>query len=99
MIRAELTYAMGFRERVTSSKAKELDNRRAYCSRQFNMFAPVRPTDFHFISTLTDALNVDAKWERAVEGVLVHPLQAIVVPTPDDAVRASQWLRKQRRSS
>ena len=43
------------------------------------------PRDFHFIGTLADALNVDAKWERAVEGVL-GSLQSIVVPTPDDAV-------------
>jgi chromosome segregation protein len=52
------------------------------------------PRDFHFIGTLADALNVDAKWERAVEGVLGSSLQAIVVPTPDDAVRAAQWLRE-----
>jgi chromosome segregation protein len=49
---------------------------------------------FHFIGTLADALNVDAKWERAVEGVLGSSLQSIVVPTPDDAVRAAQWLRE-----
>ena len=52
------------------------------------------PRDFHFIGTLADALNVDAKWERAVEGVLGSSLQSIVVPTPDDAVRAAQWLRE-----
>ena len=37
---------------------------------------------------------MDAKWERAVEGVLGSSLQSIVVPTPDDAVRAAQWLRE-----
>ncbi len=52
------------------------------------------PRDFHFIGTLADALNVDAKWERAVEGVLGSTLQSIVVPTPDDAARAAQWLRE-----
>ena len=31
---------------------------------------------------------------RAVEGVLGSSLQSIVVPTPDDAVRAAQWLRE-----
>ncbi|HEX4899644.1 MAG TPA: hypothetical protein VFV61_03880, partial [Pyrinomonadaceae bacterium] len=36
----------------------------------------------------------DAKWERAVEGVLGSSLQSIVVPTPDDAARAAQWLRE-----
>ena len=52
------------------------------------------PRDFHFIGTLADALNVEAKWERAVEGVFGSSLQSIVVPTPDDAARAAQWLRE-----
>src|SRR5215510_11599683 len=75
---------------------KELDQRRAYYSPAVQLiFAPSEtPRDFHFIGTLADALNVDAKWERAVEGVLGSSLQAIVVPTPDDAVRAAQWLRE-----
>ena len=75
---------------------KELDQRRAYYSPAVQLvFSPGdAPRDFHFIGTLADALNVDAKWERAVEGVLGSSLQAIVVPTPDDAVRAAQWLRE-----
>src|SRR5215211_7904808 len=75
---------------------KELDHRRAYYSPDVQLiFAPSEaPRDFHFIGTLADALNVDAKWERAVEGVLGSSLQSIVVPTPDDAVRAAQWLRE-----
>jgi chromosome segregation protein len=75
---------------------KELDQRRAYYSPAVQLvFSPSEtPRDFHFIGTLADALNVDAKWERAVEGVLGSSLQAIVVPTPDDAVRAAQWLRE-----
>jgi chromosome segregation protein len=75
---------------------KELDERRAYYSPAVQLiFSPSEtPRDFHFIGTLADALNVDAKWERAVEGVLGSSLQAIVVPTPDDAVRAAQWLRE-----
>src|SRR5689334_174902 len=75
---------------------KELDQRRAYYSPAVQLvFAPSEtPRDFHFIGTLADALNVDAKWERAVEGVLGSSLQSIVVPTPDDAVRAAQWLRE-----
>ncbi len=75
---------------------KELDDRRAYYSsavqRIFSQEDVAR--DFHFIGTLADALNVDAKWERAVEGVLGSSLQAILVPTPDDAARAAQWLRE-----
>jgi chromosome segregation protein len=75
---------------------KELDQRRAYYSPSVQLiFSPSEtPRDFHFIGTLADALNVDAKWERAVEGVLGSSLQSIVVPTPDDAVRAAQWLRE-----
>jgi chromosome segregation protein len=75
---------------------KELDDRRAYYSSAVQMmFAEESaPRDFHFIGTLADALNVDAKWERAVEGVFGSSLQSIVVPTPDDAARAAQWLRE-----
>lgn len=75
---------------------KELDHRRAYYSPAVQLvFAPSEaPRSFHFIGTLADALNVDAKWERAVEGVLGSSLQSIVVPTPGDAVRAAQWLRE-----
>ena len=75
---------------------KELDQRRAYYSPAVQLiFSPSEThRDFHFIGTLADALNVDAKWERAVEGVLGSSLQSIVVPTPDDAVRAAQWLRE-----
>jgi chromosome segregation protein len=75
---------------------KELDQRRAYYSPAVQLIFSTTesPRDFHFIGTLADALNVDAKWERAVEGVLGSSLQSIVVPTPDDAVRAAQWLRE-----
>lgn len=75
---------------------KELDDRRAYYSSAVQLLfsddAP--PRDFHFIGTLADAFNVDAKWERAVEGVFGSSLQSIVVPTPDDAARAAHWLRE-----
>jgi chromosome segregation protein len=75
---------------------KELDARRAYYSPAVQLIfsGGDTPRDFHYIGTLADALNVEAKWERAVEGVLGSSLQAIVVPTPDDAVRAAQWLRE-----
>jgi chromosome segregation protein len=75
---------------------KELDDRRAYYSSavQFMFSEESAPRDFHFIGTLADALNVEAKWERAVEGVFGSSLQSILVPTPDDAARAAQWLRE-----
>ena len=95
---AELTRARDEHSRASHrlESLKELDQRRAYYSPAVQLvFSPSEaPRGFHFIGTLADALNVDAKWERAVEGVLGSSLQSIVVPTPDDAVRASQWLRE-----
>ena len=84
------------RTRHKLESLQELDQRRAYYSPAVQLIFSQDETsrDFHFIGTLADALNVDAKWERAVEGVLGSSLQAIVVPTPDDAVRAAQWLRE-----
>jgi chromosome segregation protein len=84
------------RTRHRLESLKELDERRAYYSSAVQRIFAADDTarDFHFIGTLADALNVDAKWERAVEGVLGSSLQSIVVPTPDDAARAAQWLRE-----
>jgi chromosome segregation protein len=95
---AELTRVRDEHSRASHrlESLKELDQRRAYYSPAVQLvFSPGETLrDFHFIGTLADALNVEAKWERAVEGVLGSSLQAIVVPTPDDAVRAAQWLRE-----
>jgi len=95
---AELTRVRDEHSRASHrlESLKELDQRRAYYSPAVQLvFAPSEtPRDFHFIGTLADALNVDAKWERAVEGVLGSSLQSIVVPTPHDAVRGAQWLRE-----
>lgn len=52
--------------------------------------------DFHCAATLADLLRVEPQWERAVEGALGDLLQAIIVPTPDDAMRASAWLKDNR---
>ena len=95
---AQLTHVRDEHSRASHrlESLKELDHRRAYYSPavQLVFSSDDTPRNFHFIGTLTDALNVDAKWERAVEGVLGSSLQSIVVPTPDDAVRAAQWLRE-----
>jgi chromosome segregation protein len=95
---AELTRVRDEHSRASHrlESLKELDQRRAYYSPAVQLvFAHSEtPRDFHFIGTLADALNVDAKWERAVEGVLGSSLQSIVVPTPADAVRGAQWLRE-----
>ncbi len=84
------------RTRHRLESLKELDDRRAYYSSavQLMFSEESTPRDFHFIGTLADALNVDAKWERAVEGVLGSSLQSVLVPSPDDAARAAQWLRE-----
>ncbi len=74
---------------------KELDERRAYYSPAVQRLFSTGETaeDFHFMGTLADMLNVAPRWERVVEGVFGASLQAVIVPTPDDAVRAAQWLR------
>jgi chromosome segregation protein len=84
------------RTRHRLESLNELDGRRAYYSSavQFIFSQTDTARDFHFIGTLADALDVDAKWERAVEGVFGSSLQSIIVPTPEDAVRAARWLRE-----
>ncbi len=95
---AELTRVRDECSRTTHrlESLRELDERRAYYSSAVQLLlGPTdQPRDFHYIGTLADALKVEAKWERAVEGVLGSSLQSIVVPTPDDAARAAQWLRE-----
>ncbi|MBD0372557.1 MAG: chromosome segregation protein SMC [Pyrinomonadaceae bacterium] len=74
----------------------ELDQRRAHYSlavqRLFSAGEAVE--DFHFMGTLADMLQVEPRWERAVEGAFGSSLQSIIVPTPDDAARAALWLRE-----
>jgi chromosome segregation protein len=95
---AELTRVRDEHSRTSHrlESLKELDDRRAYYSSAVQLLftSDEASREFHFIGTLADALNVDAKWERAVEGVFGSSLQSVVVPTPDDAARAAQWLRE-----
>jgi chromosome segregation protein len=73
---------------------KELDDRRAHYSLAVQeAFTANQREDFHLIGTLADKIEVDERWERAVEGVLASALQSILVPTPDDAIRAAGWLK------
>ncbi|HEY0546135.1 MAG TPA: chromosome segregation protein SMC [Pyrinomonadaceae bacterium] len=83
------------RNRHRLDTLKELDERRAYYSPAVQrLFSTGETTeDFHFMGTLADMLNVAPRWERVVEGVFGASLQSVIVPTPDDAVRAAQWLR------
>jgi chromosome segregation protein len=73
---------------------KELDARRTHYSLAVQeAFSANESEDFHLIGTLADRIQVDARWERAVEGVFGSALQSILVPTPDDAIRAAAWLK------
>jgi chromosome segregation protein len=73
---------------------KELDQRRAHYSLAVQeAFSANESEEFHLIGTLADAVQVDARWERAVEGVFGSSLQSILVPTSEDAIRAAAWLK------
>ena len=73
---------------------RDLDDRRAHFSLAVQeAFSASEANEFHLIGTLADSIKVDAEWERAVEGALGSSLQSILVPTPDDAIRAAAWLK------
>ncbi len=73
---------------------KELDERRAHYSLAVQeAFTANQKEDFHLIGTLADRIEVDERWEHAVEGVFGSSLQSILVPTPNDAIRAAAWLK------
>ncbi|HKR00235.1 MAG TPA: AAA family ATPase, partial [Pyrinomonadaceae bacterium] len=95
---AELTHAREEYSRVRHrlDTLLELDAKRAHYSPAVQrLFATDEaPAEFHFMGTLADMFNVEPRWERAVEGVFGSSLQAIIVPTPDDAARAAVWLRE-----
>ncbi|HEX8070314.1 MAG TPA: chromosome segregation protein SMC [Pyrinomonadaceae bacterium] len=78
----------------------ELDTQRALYSQAVQrIFSEERAgvetgaQSFHAVGTLADILQVEPQWERAVEGVLGSYLQTVIVPTPEDAVRAAAWLQ------
>jgi chromosome segregation protein len=74
----------------------EIDAQRSLYSQAVQrIFAPAgddAPKDFHTIGTLADVLRVEPRYERAVESALGPYLESVIVPTPDDAVRAAAWL-------
>ncbi len=72
----------------------ELDSRRALYSEAVQRLfsADESEKDFTHRGTLADVLRVEPRWERAVESVINSHLQAVIVPTPEDAVRAAAWL-------
>jgi chromosome segregation protein len=76
---------------------KELDDRRAHYSLAVQeAFSANEREDFNLIGTLADNIQVDERWERAVEGVFGPSLQSILVATPNDAIRAATWLKSNR---
>jgi chromosome segregation protein len=104
--RAEVAAAAAEHARVRDESARvrhrldtlnEIDTQHSLYSQSVQrIFAPLEgdpPRDFHVVATLADVLRVEPRWERAVESVLGPYLQSVVVPTPDDAVRAAAWLQ------
>lgn len=72
----------------------ELDARRALYSETIQKLfnASEHEKDFAHRGTLADELRVEPKHEQAIEAVIGFYLQAVIVPTPDDAVRGAAWL-------
>jgi chromosome segregation protein len=104
--RAEVAAASAEHARVRDESARvrhrldtlaEIDTQHSLYSQSVRrIFAPAEgdaPRDFHVVATLADVLRVEPRWERAVESVLGPYLQSVIVPTPDDAVRAAAWLQ------
>jgi chromosome segregation protein len=104
--RAEVATAEAERARARDESARvrhrldtlsEIDTQHSLYSQSVQrIFAPAEtdaPRDFHVVATVADVLRVEPRWERAVESVLGPYLQSVIVPTPDDAVRAAAWLR------
>ncbi|MFL6331883.1 MAG: chromosome segregation protein SMC [Pyrinomonadaceae bacterium] len=104
--RAEVAAAAAEHARVRDESARvrhrldtlsEIDTQHSLYSQSVRrIFAPAEgdpPRDFHVVATVADVLRVEPRWERAVESVLGPYLQSVIVPTPDDAVRAAAWLQ------
>ena len=104
--RAEVAAAAAEHARVRDESARvrhrldtlgEIDTQHSLYSQAVQrIFAPLEadaPSDFHVVATLADLLRVEPRWERAVESVFGPYLQSVIVPTPDDALRAAAWLQ------
>lgn len=72
----------------------ELDSKHAnYSPAVQSLFSAGAEESFNLIGTLADKFQVEAKYERAVEGIFSTYLQSVLVPTTEDAIRAAEWLR------
>ncbi|MBX7219500.1 MAG: chromosome segregation protein SMC [Blastocatellia bacterium] len=77
---------------------RKLDDHHAYFSSTVQTFfnEANKIPGLHVVGTLADFLNVPSSHESLVENVLGERLQAIVVPTIDDAVTATTWLNQKK---
>ncbi|HYN86443.1 MAG TPA: chromosome segregation protein SMC [Pyrinomonadaceae bacterium] len=105
--RAEVSETAARHERVRDESARvrhrldtldEIDAQRSLYSQAVQrIFGAPQEDDpakeFRAIATLADVLRVEPHWEPAVESVFGAYLQSVIVPTPDDALRAAGWLR------
>jgi len=73
---------------------RELEERYAYYSEavQWVFHLPEARTELHLLGTLADVVQVEPQWERMVEALLGERLQAILVPSLEDARRAADVL-------
>ncbi|HXF05843.1 MAG TPA: chromosome segregation protein SMC [Blastocatellia bacterium] len=74
----------------------ELDAHHAYYSDavQYILHLPEAQDELHLLGTLADKVQVDPRWEKMVEAVLGERLQAILVPSLEDAWRAIERLTR-----
>lgn len=74
----------------------ELDAHHAYYSEavQYVFGLPEAQGELHLLGTLADRAQVDPRWEKMVEAVLGERLQAILVPSLEDAQRAIELLTR-----
>lgn len=72
----------------------ELDAHHAYYSEAVQYVFRLPEEELHLLGTLADRVQVDPRWEKMVEAVLGERLQAILVPSLEDARRATEQLTR-----
>ncbi len=68
--------------------------KRAYFSEAVQTLFAGGEQDFTLLGTLADLLEVEPQYEQVAERALGDYLGAVLLPTLDDALAASQWLRQ-----
>lgn len=72
----------------------DLYRKRAYFSEAVQTLLTGGEQDFTLLGTLADLLEVEPQYEQAAERALGDYLGAVLLPTLDDALAASRWLRQ-----